>query len=230
VTVAAVEAAVAVKQQQKDKKEQKQAQKQEQGQDGGTKPPAQGGNPDPSGYGAGPAPKKKTDSKGNAVFKGGKKSGGGGGKRRAVAWAWSGSRKVLTAQFVLCAVILVLGTLTSKDEVKSTAARSMVKGSALALLFFLLALLSSAGGSSARAATAMGTLVTAAYALTSSDVHALVKWLGDYFGKKAPKVGASAKDESNDFASRWWNSLNDQVGEAEQQAQGRESLTDTGEQ
>ena len=226
-TVAAVEAAVAVKQQQKDKKEQKQGQ----GQDGGTKPPAQGGNPDPSGYGAGPAPKKKTDSKGNAVFKGGKKSGGGGGgKRRAVAWAWSGSRKVLTAQFVLCAVILVLGTLTSKDEVKSTAARSMVKGSALALLFFLLALLSSAGGSSARAATAMGTLVTAAYALTSSDVHALVKWLGDYFGKKAPKVGASAKDESNDFASRWWNSLNDQVGEAEQQAQGRESLTDTGEQ
>jgi hypothetical protein len=187
--------------------------------------------------GAGPAPARKTDPNGNARFRGepGSSGGGRGGgrstskRRRAVGWAWSGSRKVLTAQFVLCVVILVLGTLTSKDEVKSTAARSMVKGSALALLFFLMALLSSAGGSSARAATAMGTLVTAAYALTSSDVHALVKWLGDYFGKKAPKVGASS-GSGDDFTTRWWNSLGDQVAEAEQEAQGRESLTDTGEQ
>ena len=151
-----------------------------------------------SARGAGPEPKQKTDARGNALFTGGKstgKGGGKGGKGRAVSWAFSGSRKVLTAQFVLCTVILVLGTLTTTTDAKKSAARSMVKGSALALLFFLLALLSSAGGSSAKAATAMGTLVTVSYAVTSSDVHAVVKWVGHYFGTKAPEVGTSDTED-----------------------------------
>lgn len=148
--------------------------------------------------GAGPEPKKKTDTGGNATFRGegkGKGSGRGGG-RRAMGWAWSGNRKVLTAQFVLCSVILILGLLTSSDDAKNSSARALVKGSALALLFFLLALLSSAGGSSAKAATAMGTLVTVAYAVTSSDVHAVVKWVGSYFKTKAPDVGTTEAEQA----------------------------------
>ncbi len=185
-TVQAVEAAVALKQQQKEKSAAKKAKVQEE---------------QAREYGAGPEPKQKTDAKGQAVFR--KSSGGSApkqsgskGRPRAVAWAWSGNRKILTAQFILCAVILILGTLTSSDEAKSSSARAMVKGSALALLFFLLALLSSAGGSSAKAATAMGTLVTAAYALTSSDVHAVVKWVGTYFGGKAKEVGTTTENET----------------------------------
>ena len=188
-TAQAVEAAVVAGQQkQQAKQQQKQAQQR----------------------GAGPEPKRKTGPDGTATFRGeGPRRKGG---PRAVSWAWSGSRKVLTAQFVLCAVILVLGTLTSSLDAKKSAARSMVKGSALALLFFLLALLSSAGGSSARAATAMGTLITVAYAVTSSDVHALVKWVGHYFGSKAKTVGAGEEPQS----------------EQPEQPQGDSALTDVG--
>ena len=188
-TVQAAEAALAVKQGMDEKKARKKEQvDKERARD----------------YGAGPEPKQKTDDQGNARFRTPKSSGGSGPKARgggapsgsrgarAVNWAWSGNRKVLTAQFVLCAFILILGTLTSDDKAKLSGARALVKGSALALLFFLLALLSSAGGSSAKAATAMGTLVTAAYALTSSDVHAVVKWVGSFFGSKAKTVGKSA--------------------------------------
>ncbi|MFL6116740.1 MAG: hypothetical protein ACJ786_36100 [Catenulispora sp.] len=150
--------------------------------------------------GAGPKPQNPTDAQGNAAFRGEKKAAaktGGGGKAgggkklgsKSLGWAWSGSRKILTAQFLLCMVILILGTLTGKDEAKTTAARALVKGSALSLLFFLLALLSSAGGSSARTATAMGTLVTAAYAFTSSDVHAVVTWVGHFFSHQARQAG-----------------------------------------
>lgn len=151
--------------------------------------------------GAQPAPKKKTDASGNATFRGEKSGGKGsgrGGGRKAMGWAWSGNRKILTAQFVLCSVILILGLLTSSDDAKNSSARALVKGSALALLFFLLALLSSAGGSSAKAATAMGALVTVAYAVTSSDVHAVVKWVGTYFKTKAPDVGTTAAERSDE--------------------------------
>jgi hypothetical protein len=159
-------------------------------------------------YGAGPEPKQKTDSQGQALFRkqksssgSGSKTSGGKGKSRALGWAWSGNRKVLTAQFVLCAFILILGTLTADDKAKATAARAMVKGSALALLFFLLALLSSAGGSSAKAATAMGTLVTVAYAVTSSDVHAVVKWVGSFFHTQAKSVGTETAEEAENEAT-----------------------------
>lgn len=220
-TVQAVEAAVAVKQGHDQKKA---AKKQEAVRERSQE------------RGAGPVPSSKTDDQGNAKFRGekpgrggagGKPGTGGGGKRRALGWAWSGNRKVLTAQFVLCAFILILGTITSTDDAKNTSARALVKGSALALLFFLLALLSSAGGSSAKAATAMGTLVTAAYALTSSDVHAVVKYVGTFFGSKAKNVGTSStSDEGSAF----------DIGEVAQQAadeaakaaQGDQWLTDTG--
>lgn len=149
-------------------------------------------------YGAGPTPGKKTDANGNARFRGegGKKS----RARRGASWAWSGNRKVLTAQFLLCMVILILGTLTGDGDAKSSSARALVKGSALSLLFFLLALLSAGGGSSARTATAMGTLVTAAYALTSSDVHAVVKWIGHFFGTDAKNVGSKTSSAEQDDA------------------------------
>lgn len=126
------------------------------------------------------------------------------GRPRAVAWAWSGSRRLLMAEFLLCTVVLLLGTLTSDPEDgKSAAPRAMVKGSAFALVFFLLALLGSGGKGPAKAATAVGTLVTVAYTMTSSDVHTLVTWIGKFFagaGKKFPapeEAAAEAADRQN---------------------------------
>lgn len=161
-----------------------------------------------AGGGGGPGGGKGTQG-------GGKESGGGGGgqsggkkaqssgkskTKRAVSWAWSGSKKLLMAEFVLCVVVLALGSLTSDPkEGKSAAGRAMVKGSAFALIFFLLAILSAGGKGAAKSATAVGTLITVSYTLTSSDVHAVVTWIGTFFkgaGEKFPEPEKSAKEPS----------------------------------
>jgi hypothetical protein len=131
---------------------------------------------------------------------------GGGGKaqssrgKRAVSWAWSGSKKLLMAEFILCVVVLALGSLTSDPEDgKDQAARAMVKASAFALIFFLLAILSAGGKGAAKSATAVGTLITVSYTLTSADVHAVVTWINSFFkgaGKKFPAPEKSEKESS----------------------------------
>lgn len=137
--------------------------------------------------GAGPRRRQPTDARGHATFRGEKK--GGRGRSKALAWAWSGNRRILTAEFVLCAAILILGAFTSKEKDSSAiAVRTMVKGSALALVFFLLAIMTAGKGSAAKFATAVGTLITTAYAVTSPDVHAVVSWLGDTFAGKQKAV------------------------------------------
>lgn len=155
---------------------------------GGTGPP--GGNKG----------KGTPGGKGSGGTSGGKKAQSSGRGKRAVSWAWSGSKKLLMAQFVLCVVILALGSMTSDpQDGKSAAGRAMVKGSAFALIFFLLAILSAGGKGAAKSATAVGTLITVSYALTSSDVHAVVTWINSFFkgaGKKFPAPEKSDKESS----------------------------------
>lgn len=125
---------------------------------------------------------------------------------RSVSWAWSGSRRLLTAEFVLCIAVLLLGYVlkqvgakqnTTSSSTSSTgqgAIHVMIKGSALAGLFFLLALLMAGGKNAAKTATALGTLVTATYVLTSSDVHDLVSWANSFFA--STPSGSSGAEES----------------------------------
>lgn len=121
--------------------------------------------------------------------------------KRFAGWAWSGSRQVLTAEFLLCVMVLLVGYLLQRVDAKATESKDstpapgtsshdsaihvMVKGSALAGVFFLLALLQAGGKDSgaAKAATGLGTLVTATYVLTSTDVHAIAGWLNQFFTK-----------------------------------------------
>lgn len=110
-------------------------------------------------------------------------------KRRALGWAWSDNRKLLLAEFILCVAVLGLGTIVSPEDSKHDVPRAMIKGSALAGIFFLLALISSGGQKPARAANALGTLITAAYVLTSADVHNIVSWLSGFF--RQPAAGAA---------------------------------------
>lgn len=149
--------------------------------------------------GLGKKPKAKAKPKDNGGQGDDKGGGGGGGKKapegggggkgtskkskaaRSMAWAWSGNRRLLTMQFVACMVVLGLGTLLAPKGSNDGMTRAMVKGSGLAGLFFILALVASGGKGPAKAATALGTLVTAAYVLTSSDVRNVVGWFAEFF-------------------------------------------------
>lgn len=110
----------------------------------------------------------------------------GGGAKKIASFAWSGNRKLLTAQYLLCIVVLFLGTVTAPPGSKDDVHRAMVKGSALSGLFMLLALVSSGGKGAAKAATALGTLISASYLFTSSDVHNLTAFVSGFFGKGGP--------------------------------------------
>lgn len=110
--------------------------------------------------------------------------------KKAVGWALSGNRKLLTAEFIACMAVLGLGTVLAPSGSKDGIPRAMIKGSALCGLFLLLALVASAGKSSAKAATAIGTLVTAGYVLTSSDVHNVAKWTAAFFSKTGDVTAA----------------------------------------
>ena len=119
---------------------------------------------------------------------------GAAGSRRAGKWLWAGNRRLLTAQYVACLVILFLGTLVAPSGSKDDLTRAMVKGSALSGVFLILALVASGGKGPTKVATAIGTLVTAAYLLTSSDVHNVTAWTARFF--------AGAKNlTSGDFGS-----------------------------
>lgn len=108
--------------------------------------------------------------------------------RRAARWAWADNRRLLTAEFIACVVVLGLGTLLAPKGSKDGIPRLMIKGTALSGLFLLLALVASGGKGAARVATALGTLVTAAYVLTSSDVHNVVSWVATFFSADGSRV------------------------------------------
>jgi hypothetical protein len=138
--------------------------------------------------GGAPKTAAKTAGEGGDVAKSASKKGGaapagkkGGRGKKALGWAWSDNRKLLTAEFVVCVAVLGVGTLVSPEDSKHDVPRAMIKGSALAGIFFLLALVSSGGQKPARVANAIGTLITATYVLTSADVHNIVEWIASFF-------------------------------------------------
>lgn len=90
--------------------------------------------------------------------------------------------RLVLVEFLVCFVVLGLGTIVAPEGKKNAgAAHLAVKGSALALLFFILALMAGGGGKAAKAADALGGLVTAAYVFTSADSANLVKWISAFF-------------------------------------------------
>lgn len=147
-------------------------------------PDVSGGKPDKSGG--------KPDTKKPAPGSKGKQS----RARRAVGFAFSGNRRVLTGQFIACVLVVILGTLLAPEGSKDSPMRALVKASSLCAVYFLLALLATGGGGAAKAATAIGTLVAASYLLTSSDVHNVVTWIADFFKKPdGPAVPAATEGE-----------------------------------
>lgn len=113
------------------------------------------------------------------------KSGGagrGGSPRGGGAFAASNPARWVLVEFLVCFVILGLGTIVAPAGQKNGgAAHLAVKGSALALLFFILGLMTGGGAKSRKAAGALGGLVTAAYIFTSQDSANLVRWVDGFF-------------------------------------------------
>jgi hypothetical protein len=99
--------------------------------------------------------------------------------------------QLLVVEYVACVVILFAGTLVAPQGSKDGIPRLLVKGSALSLLFFILALMGAGGRGAAKAAGALGFLVTVTYLFTSSDAHNVVEWLGGFFGSSGTiQIGA----------------------------------------
>lgn len=148
---------------------------------GATTVAANGGpeNPEAVVAGAAAAKQSKSDSK----IKSQTKKTIANAPAKSVNWVFSGSRKLLTAEFVVCIVILGLGTLLAPQGSKDGLPRAMVKFSGLSAVFFVLALASAGSKGAARTATAIGALMTTAYVFTSSDAHNVVKWLEEFFSK-----------------------------------------------
>lgn len=117
------------------------------------------------------------------------KTGKTGASKKVVGWAFSGDRKLLTVEFIVCLVVLGLGTLLAPQGSKDGMPRAMVKGSALSGLFLVLALVASGGKGAAKVATGIGTLVTASYLFTSSDVHNVTAWVASFFSKTGDVSG-----------------------------------------
>ncbi len=130
--------------------------------------------------------------------------------KRALGFAWSGNRRLLVAEFVACMLVLGLGTVLVPKGKERGVPRAMVKASALCGVFLILALVASSGKASAKAATAVGTLITAGYVLTSADVHDVVQWVQEYFSKTGD---VTAKQPAGSVADTTGpGSANEQLG------------------
>jgi len=111
------------------------------------------------------------------------------------AFSKSNPARWVLVEFLVCFVILGLGTIVAPAGQKNGgAAHLAVKGSALALLFFILGLMTGGGAKSQKAAGALGGLVTAAYVFTSQDSANLIKWVDGFFssGSSAAAAGGAA--------------------------------------
>lgn len=91
----------------------------------------------------------------------------------------SGARRLLVAEFVLCALIVAFAPMTDTHK-SDTPGHQIKRLSAVAALFLLLALLSSGGRSTARVAAAFGGLVTLALMVSDREI----------FTKVAERLGA----------------------------------------
>lgn len=128
-----------------------------------------------------------------------KKSGSGSGSGPgAKAQNLAKKSPLLLAEFIICFVILGLGTLASpKGSANAGIPRLMLKSSALAGVFLALSLTSAVGGKAAKTAGALGGLVTVTYLVASPDAIAVFKWSTSYFGgAKAATAAAGSTAEA----------------------------------
>jgi hypothetical protein len=152
--------------------------------------------------GGGGGSKGGKDGGKKAPAKGARKGPGKAGKKKGVvSWAWSGKRQLLTGQFVACMIVLILGTIAAPADSKDTAMRAVVKGSALSALFLLLALTTTGGKGASKGATALGTLITASYLFTSSDMKNMITWTAKFFAKPTAEEQASSAAGSEESAA-----------------------------
>lgn len=108
------------------------------------------------------------------------------------AFGASNPARWVLVEFLVCFVILGLGTIVAPEGQKNSGASHLaVKGSALALLFFILGLMTGGGAKSAKAAGALGGLVTAAYVFTSRDAANLIKWVDSFFSSSSSSSAAA---------------------------------------
>lgn len=109
------------------------------------------------------------------------------------AFSASNPRRWVLVEFLVCFVILGLGTIVAPEGKKNGGAGHLaVKGSALALLFFILGLMSGGGPKAAKGAGALGGLVTAAYVFTSQDSANVIAWISKFFDSGNSSAAASA--------------------------------------
>jgi hypothetical protein len=111
----------------------------------------------------------------------------------------SNPRRLVMVEFVICFMILGFGTVVPRrgGEKQGTVGHIVVKGSALALLFVVLSLIASGGDKSAKAAGALGALVTLGYVMTSEDASRVLGWVSDFYSRSpsaaaAPSAAATA--------------------------------------
>lgn len=96
----------------------------------------------------------------------------------------SGARRLLVAEFVLCALVVAFSPLTTAHKTDSQGA--LIKRlSALAALFLLLGLLASAGRGTARVAAAFGGVVTVTLMVSDREVFSVLA------SRFAPGVGSA---------------------------------------
>lgn len=100
----------------------------------------------------------------------------------------AGPRKVLVAEFLICMIIAAFSPMTRTDE--DTPGRLMKQLTALMLLFFGLGILTSAGRGAARAAAAMGGVVTVV--LVISQRNLLVK-VAEIFNRPNAPAGTTGR-------------------------------------
>lgn len=96
----------------------------------------------------------------------------------------SNPRHLLVAEFLICLVVLGVGTIvpTPAGAPEEGVPHLMVKGSGLALLFFILAV-GSTGDRGAKVGAGLGALITAGYLLTSQDAHNILAWITAFYSK-----------------------------------------------
>jgi hypothetical protein len=96
----------------------------------------------------------------------------------------SSSARPLMIEFLICFVVLGLGTIVAPEGSGDGVPRLMSRGTGLCLLFFVLGLVSGAGDGARRAAGGLGALVTVSYLVMSSDAHNVLKWIAGFYSTK----------------------------------------------
>lgn len=101
--------------------------------------------------------------------------------------------KMLMAEYLVCLVILIFGTVIAPTGKKDGIPKLMTRATALSILFFILALASGGGAKAEKVTAAFGGLVTVAYVVLSPDLLNVVKWIATFFSATSVEGQAQAE-------------------------------------